>query len=423
MNQDWLTVFEALKSVYTVDAYSNMAINEAISHHRGCRDSFVRNMTKGVLRDTVQLDYIIDNLASGGIRSIRKRPLIILRMGLYALRSLDSVPDHAAVNEAVDLCRKAARGNDRFVNAVLRNYIRRRNELEISVSSGSIGLKYSFPEPVAELIAEQYGEEAERILHGLNEPPPVVLRVNTLKTTRDDLMTLLKKEGCKAEPAQESARAVIAEGSRLLQSDAYKSGLFTIQSLSSIIAIEAMNPSPGSRILDMCAAPGGKTTMIAEMIGGGSITACDIHVHRLGLIEAAADRLGIEFIETRLLDGTAFDPELEGTYDYVLADVPCSGLGVIGSKPEIRLRTDTCTYDDLTDVQYSILQNAVKYARPGGLIEYSTCTLNRNENERVIDRLSKNLSFVSIVEMNTILPYNNLVGFYYCIIKKDTETV
>lgn len=424
MNQDWLTVFEALRSVYSEEAYSNMAVNEAISHHKGCRDSFVRNMTKGVLRDTVQLDYLADKLASGGIRSIRRRPLIIIRMGLYALRSLDSVPDHAAVNEAVELSRKAARGNDRFINAVLRSYIRRKDELEESISSGNAALRYSFPDPVADLISSQYGDEAEQIMAGLNSPPPVVLRVNTLRVTRKELADELKSEGIQISPAAESERALIAEGGRILGSESYRKGLFTIQSLSSIMAVEALNPSPGSKILDMCAAPGGKTTMMAEMMGGtGDITACDIHPHRLELIEASAARLGISCIRTRLLDGTEFDPSMENMYDYVLADVPCSGLGVIGTKPEIRLRTDPGRYDELYEVQLSILQNAVRYARPGGIVEYSTCTINRNENERIVYKMAENFSLASILEMHSILPYNNLVGFYYCIIKKDAEFI
>ena len=198
-----------------------------------------------------------------------------------------------------------------------------------------------------------------------------------------------------------------------------------MQSLSSIMAIEKLAPEPGSKVLDMCAAPGGKTTLMAEIMENqGCITACDIHEHRLKLVEKTAARLGAGCIGTRLLDGTEHDCSLDNCFDYVLADVPCSGLGVIGSKPEIMLKADPAAYPALCDIQLEILKNAVRYAKPGGLIEYSTCTINRNENERIIARLTDDPDsgfgrFVSIVEMRTVLPYNNLVGFFYCILRKN----
>ena len=425
-----------------------MALNEAIPRHRGCRDSFVRNFAKGTIRQTVTLDYIIGMLASGGLKGIRIRPLIILRMGLYAIRELDSVPDHAAVSEAVNLARKTARGNDRFVNAVLRSYLRRRDEFEQNESVAGHGegtceeatheppfissikdpvrrlsVKYAMPEELTSLIAEQYGDEAEDVLRGLNTPPKVVVRVNTLRITRDELIAAFEQEGIKAEPAEESELAVVCDGGSLISSDLFRTGMFTVQNLSSIIAVESLDPQPGSMVLDMCAAPGGKSTMMAEMMADrGKITACDIHAHRLELIEASAGRTGADIIETRPADGTVFDPALAEKYDYVLADVPCSGLGVMASKPEIRLHTTAAELKELTDIQYAILQNALRYAGKGGRICYSTCTLNKEENERLVQRfIEKEGRFARIIEMNTILPYNNLIGFYYCIIEKTVS--
>lgn len=395
-----------------------MAINEAISHHKGCRDSFVRTLVKGTIRDTIRIDSMIDELASGGVRSIKKRTLIVLRMALYALRSMNSVPDHAAVDEAVKLARNVAKGTDRFVNAVLRSYLRRKDELESRPVS--LALKYSFPEGITELLRSQYGEETESILKGLNEPPAVILRVNTLKTNAQELTELLRESGRDAGPADDSGLALWAEGSGIMNTPMFRDGLFTVQSLSSITAVRSLAPGPGSTVLDMCAAPGGKSTMMAEMMHNrGRIISCDIHEHRLGLIQAASDRLGIDIIETRLLDGTVYDGLLEGKFDYVLADVPCSGLGVISTKPEIKLKADPDNFESLYQVQQDILQNAVRYAKSGGIIEYSTCTLNKRENENIVQELTKQSSFVSIVEMHTILPYNNLVGFYYCKLRKN----
>ena len=449
---DWLAAFDALKSVCSDGAYSNMALNEAIPRHKGCRDSFVRNMVKGTIRQTVTLDCIIGMLADKGLRGLKTRTLIILRLGLFAIREMDAVPDHAAVNEAVRLARKTAKGTDRFINAILRSYLRRRDEFECPAGSADGGsepinppfisgirdrnkrlsVKYSMPEPLVRLISEQYGDEAESILAGLNDPPDVVLRVNTLKTTRDELMQSLRNLGIECTPAEESERAVIARGSGIIGSDLYRNGMFSVQSLSSITAVEALSPAPGSDVLDMCAAPGGKSVMMVEMMENrGHIISCDIHEHRLDIIRAAAARTGAEIISVKASDGTIHDPSMENAFDYVLADVPCSGLGVIGTKPEIRLRTDVTEYEGLTDIQLAILKNAFSYVKPGGRVCYSTCTINSSENGGVIDRFMQGAGgatsgekpsvqgFARIVEMNTILPYNNLIGFYYCIIEKN----
>ena len=418
MDQDWITAFEALKSVYIDDAFSNIALSEAISHHKGCRDSFVRMFAKGVIRDTIRLDSIIDELAKGGVRSIKKRTLIVIRMGLYAIRSLNSVPEHAAVSESVELARRVARGTDRFVNAVLREYLRRQDEF--GDDNCSLATRYSFPQELADLFTSQYGDEAENIMKGLNDPPPVIIRPNSLKTTASELAASLNGQGFNVRTVDETPLALIAEGSGLLSTREFKEGYFTVQSLSSILAVAALSPEPGSEVLDMCAAPGGKTTMMAELMGNdGSITACDIYEHRLELIRASASRLGIKCISTALLDGTEYDAELEGRFDYVLADVPCSGLGVIGSKPEIKLKACAEEFEELTGVQEAIFRNAIRYAKPGGMIEYSTCTLNKAENEEIVERVLGEGKLASIVEMSTVLPYNNLIGFYYCRIKKN----
>ena len=436
MSQDWIASFEALKSVYSDGAYSNMALNEAIPHHHGCRDSFVRSMVKGTIRHTITLDHIISRLADNGLKGIRLRTLIILRMGLYALREMDSVPDHAAVNEAVSLARKTAKGTDKFINAVLRSYIRSRDEYEVRQGLDvqmpaflreieddfeRLSVMYSFPVDIIRLICSQYGDQAERILEGLNNPPPVILRVNTLKTSRDDLIESLAKEGIRAESISDSEMAVSAEGSGIISSDLFRKGYYSVQSLSSMMAVEALAPAAGSTVLDLCAAPGGKSAMMAELMENtGSIMACDIHEHRLDLIKAYAKRIGTDIIETHLMDAARYNSELEDQYDFVLADVPCSGLGVMSTKPEISLRTDMDNIKKLPELQLSILRNAVRYAKPGGRICYSTCTLNKAENEEVIAALAaEDPTFGCIVEMNTILPYNNTIGFYYCIIDKN----
>lgn len=421
MNKDWLAVFEALRGTYAGGAYSNMAVNEAVSRHKGCRESFVRAFAKGTIRDTIRLDSIIDRLAEKGVRSIKTRPLIIIRMGMYAIDSMDRVPDHAAVSEAVSLAKAVAKGSGSFVNGMLRSYLRRRDEFSADLLEPHI--RCSFTEPVFSLLTEQYGEEAPRIAEALNSPQELYLRTNTLKTSRDELIGMLRQEGIEAEASAENPEAVAASGSGIAGGRLYREGYFSIQSLSSMIAVRALCPEPGSRVLDLCAAPGGKTGYMAELMrNSGSITACDIHKHRLDLIEAAMRRTGVSIVDTRQSDSAVYEPAYLEGFDYVLADVPCSGLGVIAGKPEIKLSTDPDGYEELTVLQGRILANALSYLKPGGRAEYSTCTLNKNENEILVkDILSKTGSSARIIEMETVLPYNGKVGFFYSIIEKTAD--
>ena len=418
MNRDWLAVFEALKAVYSDGAFSNISINEAVSRHHGSRESFVRTFAKGVLRDSIRLDFIIDSLAEKGIESIKLRPLIILRMGIYAIDRLDSVPQHAAVSEAVELAKSVAKGSDRFVNGMLRGYLRRREEFDPEGMEPYI--RHSFSEGVFSLLSKQYGKEVNDIAEALNTPPEVYLRANTLKAGRDEVIRMLTEQGIEAHPCEENSEAINAKGSGIVSNDLYRQGYYTVQSLSSMIAVKALDPKPGSKVLDLCSAPGGKTGYMAELMGNeGSITACDIYPHRLMLTQAAMKRLGVSICATEERDAAVYDPVLEENFDYVLADVPCSGLGVIASKPEIKLTTDPSRYDELISIQKEILTNAIRYVKPGGRVEYSTCTLNKNENEAVVkDVLSKACSSARIVEMATIMPYNGKVGFFYTIIEK-----
>ncbi|MBQ6151802.1 MAG: 16S rRNA (cytosine(967)-C(5))-methyltransferase RsmB [Mogibacterium sp.] len=419
MNKDWLAVFEALKAVYADGAYSNISINEAVSHRKGLRESFVRSFAKGVIRSSIRLYHVIDSLAGKGISSIKQRPLIILRMGIYAIDELGSVPDHAAVNEAVELAKTVAKGSDRFVNGMLRNYLRRRGEFAPDKLEPHI--RFSMSKDVFSLLSEQYGDEAIRIAEALNEPSEVYLRANTLKADRDEIIKRLAEYGIEGRAAEENSEAIRANGSGIVSCGLYRQGYYSIQSLSSMIAVKALAPEPGSRVLDLCAAPGGKTGYMAELMGNeGSITACDVHPHRLMLTQAAMKRLGVSICALEERDAAVHDASLDGSFDYVLADVPCSGLGVIASKPEIKLTTDPSQYGSLTEIQKNILTNAFRYLKPGGRLEYSTCTLNKNENEEVVKHvLSNEGTSARVIEMSTLMPYNGKVGFYYCIIGKN----
>ena len=446
MTVDWLASFEALKSVYIDGAFSNIAINEAVEQHKDCSNGFVRTFTKGVIRDTMRLDYIISSLADKGLKGIKKRTLIVLRMGIYAIDSLDSIKDYTAVNESVKLAKMVSRGTDGFVNALLRRYIRERakegagesakegvgegtkgsagegTRKGISTEGCGLNIKYSFPDELCNLLQSQYGDEIEELLKALNTSPVLTIRANSLKTTREDLISILRNDGFDCEEAVDTNNAIIVKDGNLTSSKYFKEGYFSIQGLSSIKAIEAFDPFPCSKVLDMCSAPGGKTTAMSEMMSdSGSITACDIYDHRLKLIQSYAKRLGISNITTRLLDGTKQDSSLAEAFDYVLCDVPCSGLGVIGSKPEIKYRVTLEEIEELKKIQAQILQNAFSYCKVGGRIMYSTCTINKDENDGIVDSFVKLNPFAKIIEKCAILPYNNTMGFYYCIMEKTQK--
>ena len=376
MNRDWLAVFEALKSVYADKAYSNMAINEALLHHNGCKESFVRNYAKGVLRDTIKLDYFIDSLASRGIGKIKVRPLIILRMGIYAINSLGSVPEHAAVNESVNLARRVARGSEGFINGVLRSYVRNRDELVIPGDRDDV--RYSVNSAIISLLREQYGDEAEDILNAFNEPSKTIIRVNRLRAGRADVIDSLSAMGVEAEASSESPNAIVSSGSGIVSSDLYKAGLISIQSLSSMIAIEALDPKPGSKVLDMCAAPGGKTVLAADLTGrDGHVFSRDISEKRAARIRENVTRCRLENVTVEVKDAREEDG-LQA--DVVIADVPCSGFGDIGRKPEIRYRVDEKRIRELTVLQREILSSAVRHLKPGGTLLFSTCTFGHAEN-------------------------------------------
>ena len=421
MNENWLASFEALKKIYAEDAYSNISINEVLEQHKNCSGNFVRYMVKGTVRKTVLLDRYIEELAKNGLKGIKRRTLVILRMGIYAIEYIDSVPDHAAVNETVSIAKKKARGTEKFINAILRTFIREKDTIKKKVDpDGNIYLKYAFPKEPADLIISQYGyDEGEKIIASFDRIPDLYIRTNRLKTNRDTLMKCLRERGFNVEKAEETEYAVKVDGGNLIDTDLYKEGFFSIQSLPSMMAAEAFSPKEGSKVLDMCAAPGGKSASMAEIMkNSGKIISCDIHEHRTKLIKATAERLGIEIIKAYVMNAELLKSDYIDNFDFVLADVPCSGLGVIAGKPEIKIRTKISEYDNLVNIQSRILENAYNYTKPGGFFMYSTCTINKDENEGVTDSFIEKHPFIETVEKRTFLPYNKFVGFYYCIMRK-----
>ncbi len=370
-------------------AWSGAAIDKAIQKYNLSRRdaSLAARLCLGVLQNDRLCDYYI-----GCFCSARLEPKLrdILRMGVYQLLFLDRIPARAAVSESVSLCRDAGYGRaSGLVNAVLRRIAEKKEALPPIPGVGTpqyLGIRHSHPDWFCEYLVQHKGYEfADSFLAAVNTPPPLYLQVNRLRvSTADYCRALARADIPFAEKEPDGCLAL--EGGLASELPGYEEGLFYIQDRAARIAVEIAGPKPGMRVLDACACPGGKSFAAAiSMENRGSILSCDIHAKKLGLLEEGAMRLGIGIIETRQRDARQDDPALSGAFDLVIADVPCSGLGVIAKKPEIRHK-DPESLRGLPDIQYQILESLARCVKPGGVLLYSTCTILSEENEEVAAR-------------------------------------
>ncbi|HWL13750.1 MAG TPA: 16S rRNA (cytosine(967)-C(5))-methyltransferase RsmB, partial [Ureibacillus sp.] len=314
----------------------------------------------------------------------------LLRLSLYQIEYLDRVPDHAAVNEAVEIAkRRGHKGIAGVVNGVLRSILRQgvRSTDEITEPAKRLAIETSHPEWLVERFVEAYGMgKTTEMLRENNIPPIASVRVNTTKATVEEALALLEQEGMEARQSEVIPECLHLISGQASRTKAFKEGYITIQDESSMMPANALNPQPGWRVLDMCAAPGGKTTHMAEkMRNEGSILATDLHPHKLDLIDEATARLGLEIIQTAPVDGRKAAEFLEvESFDAVLVDAPCSGLGVMRRKPDIKYTKREEDLSKLHDIQLQLLDNAVKVLKKGGRLVYSTCTVNKEENEETV---------------------------------------
>lgn len=419
------TAYNVLFDVEKNGSYSNIELNRQIRLLNPDSPAFVRELVYGVIENLIYIDHILSKLIDKGLKGVKKQPLTLLRMGIYQLRFMDSVPEYAAVNETVNMARKLARGREGFVNGVLRGYIKRKAEDflpdrdEDTVSYLSV--KYSYAPWIVELWLDQYGEEnTEAMLAAGNETPPLSVRVNTLKTDRDELAGKLEALGFDVEKGALSKRVLFVNGAGLLDTEEFLEGLFSVQDESSVVAVETLMPEPGDKVIDMCAAPGGKTLAIAECMENiGTIKAYDVYEHKLELIKNESSRLGISIIEIGEQDGTIYNGQIEQWADRVLVDGPCSGLGVVRRKPEIKYRKLDDNGMELAEKQLAILDNAGRYVKPGGNLLYSTCTINKIENDNVADEFIRlHPEFKEMSRRQLIPGTDETDGFFICRFKR-----
>ena len=495
--------YKALLAIERDGSYSNLELSKMLASDELSNKGFIREIVYGVTENKIYLDYILDKFIKKGAAKTKLQALIILRMGVYQILFMNSVPNYAAVNESVALARRFARGTDGFINGVLRNFIRNMDsasEIDVKGQLEYLSIRYSCQLKLVEELVSMLGfEHAKVLLEHAGHRPPLSIRVNVAKISVKELADRLRANGFEIEGSKLSDRVLLVKGGALTEANEYKEGLFSIQSEESCAIADFADAKSTELVIDLCAAPGGKAAAMAEQmlkpststepltktepgkqpststepltetepgkqpststepltetepdkqpststepltetepgkqpststepltktepgIASGKVIALELYEHRAALIEATARRLGLENIEVRCQDAVEQIDALVGKADLVLADVPCSGLGVIRRKPEMKYR-DEFDFDELVEIQKGILETGSSYLKPGGRLIYSTCTINPRENELMVkDFLERHEEFISEKEVK-LSPFDNgYDGFYMNKLKK-----
>ena len=362
-------------------AYSNLVLsNELNEVDLNEKDrALVTELVYGTIRRKKTLDMIISNYIKD-ISLMDERVLNILRMAIYQMHFLDKVPEFAACNEAVELAKQISVQDSKLVNGILRSYTKNPDDMDIKDKIDRLVYQYSYEPWFIRMIYKQYGEEnGRKILAGLNATPKVTVRVNTSKADYDEVYERLEEMGYDVEEGYACPEAIIIKGgSSIENNELFNEGLITVQDESAMIVTPLLDLEKGDIALDLCAAPGGKTTHMAELLEGeGKVYAFDLHENKLSLIT--------DNVEVEAMDATKLDSRYVSFADKVLIDVPCSGLGIIRKKPEIKWNKSRKSLKDLVPTQRAIMENAWTYLKTGGTMLYSTCTLNVEENQENIE--------------------------------------
>ena len=396
--------FKILKNALSGATYSNIAIDNALKKNEmsPADAGLLTAIVMGVTERRMTLDHIIDKLSSRP-DEVESDTRILLQMGIYQVTYLDRIPEYAAVNETVSLAPRRSRG---FVNAVMREYLRRKQKGTLKELFPDeerdpiefLSIYYSFPLDVCERFLSLYGlERTKKIFEIFNRPPKLTLRINTLKISRDDYARLLDEREIKYTLSERLENAILLENVNFGALPGFDEGYFFVQDEASQTCVEAIDAKAGMLMIDACSCPGSKSFGSAiKMKNEGKILSFDLHESKLSLIDKSAARLGIDIITAAVRDGRNLDEGLVGQADRVLCDVPCSGLGVIAKKPEIRYKS-LSDFARLPEIQLAILENCSKYVKDGGILVYSTCTVLPEENELNVERfLSSHPEFTPV---------------------------
>ena len=401
---------DVIVSVMDKGAYSDKAIHAALEKHPGLekRDrAFFTRLCQGTIEYAVSSDYIINLFSKTKVKKMKPVIREILRMGVYQIMHMDSVPDSAVCNEAVKLANKRKFTNLKgFVNGVLRNISREKDKIKFPDKKDGFcayaSVRYSMPEWIVNYLCEEYGEdETERIFEGfLKADRGVSVRCNVSKAEPQEVYDMLKKQGISVKKSELFDYAFsIDDFDRLQDVEALKKGYIQVQDFSSILAGHIPEIKGGENIIDICAAPGGKTLHAADRLnaaeksGIGNIISCDLTEQKVKLISDNIKRNGFRNISVVKNDALVYKKEWENTADIIIADLPCSGLGVIGKKCDIKYKTSIEDINALSEIQREILKNVSRYLKKGGQLLYSTCTIAKEENEDNAEWILENLPF------------------------------
>ncbi|WP_019416035.1 16S rRNA (cytosine(967)-C(5))-methyltransferase RsmB [Paenisporosarcina sp. TG20] len=396
-----------LMAIEKNQAYSNLLLHQTIEKYDiELKDrALLTEITYGTLQHKMTLDYYLQPFIKGKLDDWVRQ---LLRLSLYQIHYLDRIPNHAAVNEAVEIAKKRShKGTAGLVNGILRAILRQgvRSTEAIVDPIERLSIEASHPLWLIERWVKQFGfEKAETMAFENNIPPAHTVRVNTTRSTIQEAIDMLLDEGIIAYQSDVIAECLHIEKGQVAKTKAYQYGIISIQDESSMIPTYALRVEPGQRVLDMCAAPGGKSMHIAEKLNNeGSLVSIDLHPHKVKLISDQAIRLGFENIETRTWDSRELTNEYEEhSFDRILVDAPCSGLGVIRRKPDIKYTKKQEDFDSLHKIQIDLLAEAYKLMKPDGLIVYSTCTIDDVENNGTVQAFLANHSDMMLDDINVL---------------------
>lgn len=379
-------IVNILEEVFNNNAYSNIILNSELKKSDlNVKDkALVTEIVYGTIKYRYSIDTILKQYIKKDLSLIQSNLLNILRSSIYQMNYLDKIPGYAAVNEAVDMAKKESEGAAKFVNGVLRSHLRNDKEIHFNNPKEQMAFEYSFPKWMVELFIDQYGEYITKcILRGLNEVPYLTVRVNETKAAYDEVLEKLEELGYDAEEGCMCPEAIIIKKGRSIEENQlFKEGKITVQDESAMLVAPLMDLKENSIAMDLCSAPGGKTTHMSELMNNtGEVIAFDIHEHKLELIKHNANRLAINNIKLYLEDASKLNTKYINYADAVLIDVPCSGLGIIRKKPEIKWTKTARDLRGIIRIQRHIMDNAAQYLKSGGTLIYSTCTLNKEENQ------------------------------------------
>lgn len=414
---------DVLLQIMEEGVFCHIALHQALLKREEIvqRDrNFLTRLVEGTVERAIEMDYIIDLYSKVKIRKMKPVIRNILRMAVYQILYMEQVPDSAACNEAVKLVAKWKLSNLKgFVNGVLRTIVRSKETIsypdEKKNRQRALSVRYSMPEWIVSFLQKEYGlKRAESIMEAfLCNDHTVTIRRNISRCTKEELESFLQNDGVELKDGKLLPYAyTLSGGKSLTELEAFQKGFFQVQDESSMLVGQIASPKKDDVVFDVCAAPGGKSLHCADILAGsGHVLSMDITEKKTALIQENASRLSFTNVETRVMDATVFCEELSEKADVIIADLPCSGLGVIGKKCDIKYKTQESDISSLAQIQRNILKNVISYLKPGGTLVFSTCTIASDENIRNVEWITKNLPVTPVsIEEELPLPLKGLTG-------------